>query len=55
MTAAYFTDRCGASVKIKRDTNVPCGLKLGHDGPHEPMKMGAQTVTESPSAARRAE
>lgn len=47
---SHFTDRCMAII----DGNFMaprCGLKLGHDGPHEPIKVGKQTVSESPAAS----
>lgn len=44
--ASYFSDRCGRSIEVQRDTFVPCGLKLGHDGDCEPVKLGAQSVSE---------
>lgn len=44
-SAAYATDRCMAI--INGNFMAPrCGLKLGHAGSHEPIKVGKQTVTK---------
>lgn len=42
--------RDAASVVTYREF-VPCGLKVGHEGPHEPVKLGEQTASEAPAAS----
>ena len=43
--ARFMTDRCFAGVKVKRNTFVPCCLKVGHKGPHKPAQFGKQTAS----------
>lgn len=46
-SVAYFSDRCMAV--IAGNLMAPrCGLKLGHEGSHEPIKVGKQAVTYDP-------
>ena len=54
-TSGYLaTDRCLVGVEVKRDTFVPCKLKCGHEGDHEPAEFGEQTTSASDAAYRHA-